>query len=75
MTDFQVDFKDAITSLTLLKLTRVFREMKPEQTLEIYGVDGEARADIFKVLPAEDYQVIVVDRQDDASYRIELKKR
>lgn len=75
MTDFQVDFKDAITALTLLKLTRVFREMKPEQTLEIYGVDDEARADIFKVLPAEDYQVTVVDRQDDASFRIELKKR
>ena len=75
MTDFQLNFKDAITSLALLKLSRVFREMKSEQTLEIFGVDAEARADIFRVLPAVDYQVIVVDRQEDASFRIELKKR
>lgn len=74
-TDYQLDFKDAITSLALLKLTRVFREMKSDQTLEIRGVDTEARADIFRVLPAVDYEVTVMDRQQDTSFRIELKKR
>ena len=74
-TDYQLDFKGAITSLALLKLTRVFREMKPHQTLEVLGVDAEARADIFRVLPAVDYEVTVMDRLEDASYRIKLKKR
>ena len=74
-TDYQLDFKDAITSLALLKLTRVFRAMKPHQTIEICGVDAEARADIFRVLPAVAYEVTVMDRQEDASFRIELKKR
>jgi len=73
--DYRLDFKGAITSLALLKVTRMFREMKADQTLEVCGVDVEARADLFRVLPAVDYDVTAMDRQDDASYRIELKKR
>ena len=73
--DYRLDFKGVLTSLALLKLTRVFREMKSQQTLEVCGVDAEARADMFRVLPAVDYEVTVMDRQTDASYRIELKKR
>ena len=74
-TNYRLDFKGAITSLALLKLTRVFREMKSHETLEVSGVDAEARADMFRVLPAVDYDVTAMDRQEDASYRIELKKR
>jgi len=39
-TDYQFYFKDAITPLALFKLTRVFREMMPHQTLEICGLEA-----------------------------------
>ena len=73
--DYRIDFKGAITSLALLKLTRTFREMKSDQILEVCGVDAEVRSDMFRVLPAVAYEITAMDRQGDASYRIELKKR
>jgi len=47
----------------------MFREMKPNETLEILGRDPDTRTDMFKILPDFAYDLI------DASYRVQVKKR
>lgn len=73
--DYQLDFGGAITSLALLKVTRVFREMKSDQVLEVSGLDADTRNDLFRVLPSVSYEVMTMDQHEDASFRIQLKKR
>ena len=73
--DFQLDFRGAITSLGLLKLSRVFREMKSNQTLEILGVDADARSDLFRVLPQVSYELLEIEERDGALIRIKIKKK
>lgn len=73
--DYQLDFAGAITSLALLKLTRVFREMKSEQVLEVLGLDADTRSDLFRVLPPVSYEIMTIDQHEDASFRVQLKKR
>ena len=72
--DYRLDFRGAITSLSLLKLTRVFREMKPNQTLEVIGLDADTRYDLFRLLPAVAYELIDIDARDDTSIRVYLRK-
>lgn len=72
--DYSLDFRGAITSLALLKLTRVFREMKSNQTLEVLGLDADTRSDLFRLLPAPDYELITVDEKDNAPIRVHLRK-
>lgn len=72
--DYRLDFRGAITSLTLLKLTRVFREMKTDQTLEVLGLDADTRSDLFRLLPEVAYELIAIDEQDEASIRVYLRK-
>jgi TusA-related sulfurtransferase len=72
--DYIFDFRGAITSFALLKLTRVFREMKSNQTIEVLGLDSDTRSDLFKLLPAVSYQVIAVDERGNAPIRVRLKK-
>jgi TusA-related sulfurtransferase len=72
--DYSLDFRGAITSLALLKLTRVFREMKSHQTLEVIGLDADTRSDVFRLLPAVSYELIAVDEGGEASIRVHLRK-
>lgn len=72
--DYSFDFRGAIKSLALLKLTHMFREMKVDQTLEIVGLDPDTRSDLFKLLPAVSYKLITLDEQDDALVRVYLRK-
>jgi TusA-related sulfurtransferase len=72
--DYSLDFRGAITSLALLKLTRVFREMKSRQTLEIIGLDADTRSDLFRLLPAVAYELIALDVRDETSIRVHLRK-
>ncbi len=72
--DYSLDFRDAITSMALLKLTRTFREMKSNQTLEVLGLDEDTRSDLFRLLPSLSYELITVDQEKGAPYRIQIKK-
>jgi len=72
--DYSLDFRGAITSLALLKLSRTFREMKSNQTLEVLGLDADTRSDLFRLLPPVAYEVIAVDEQADAPIRVHLRK-
>ncbi|MBI5062925.1 MAG: sulfurtransferase TusA family protein [Desulfatitalea sp.] len=73
--DFSLDFRSAITSLALLKFSRVFREMKSNQTLEVLGLDADARTDLFKLMPAAAYELICMDEVEDTSFRVCIRKK
>ena len=73
--DYVVDFTDAIKSLTLLKLTHVFRGMKSDEVVKIMGLDPDTRRDLFKVLPAISYELVVEEEREGDFCSIHLKKR
>lgn len=72
--DYSLDFRGAITSLALLKLTRIFREMKANQTLEVLGLDADTRSDLFRLLPAPSYELLGMDENGNAPIRVFLRK-
>ena len=75
--DHILDFRGSITSISLLKLSQTFREMKANEVLEILGSSLDTRSDLFKVLPDDSYDLIFLDvvEEEDYFYRIQLKKR
>jgi TusA-related sulfurtransferase len=73
--DYIVDFSGAIKSLTLLKLTHVFRGMKSDEVLKIVGLDPDTRNDLLKVLPALSYEFVFEEEHDGEFCSIHLKKR
>ena len=75
--DHILDFRGSITSISLLKLTQTFREMKTNEVLEILGSNLDTRSDLFKVLPDDSYDLIFLDavEEEDYFYRIQLKKK
>jgi len=75
--DHILDLRGIIPPITLLKVSKTFREMKPNEILEIMGRDPDTRRDIFKVLPDVSYELIVIEdlEEEHDSYRIRMKKR
>ena len=75
--DHILDFRGSITSISLLKLTQTFREMKADEVLEILGSNLDTRSDLFKVLPDDSFDLIFLDviDEEDYFYRIQLKKK
>ena len=77
--DYTLDFRGSITPITLLKITQMFREMKPNDIIEILGSDPDIQKDLFKVLPENSYELIhdaVGENEgNDVYYSILLKKR
>jgi len=51
--------------------------MQSNEILEILGSDADTRTDVFKVLPADSYDVIFMDVVEEADYFycIQLKKK
>jgi TusA-related sulfurtransferase len=74
--DHILDFRGSITSMSLLKLIQTFREMNPNEVLELLGNNLDARSDLFKVLPDDAYELIFLDVVEEGGcfYRIQLKK-
>jgi TusA-related sulfurtransferase len=70
-----LDFRDSVTSLSLLKFTNVFNEMKSDEILECVGQNPKTMADFFKVLPAVSYEVVIKEEFENRYFRILLKKR
>ena len=74
--DHYLDLRGAIPPISLLKVSQVFREMKPNEIVEILGRDPDTRIDMFKIIPDFAYDLIVIeDLERDASYRVQMKKR
>ncbi len=72
-----LDFRGGISPITMLKMTRIFSEMQPDEILEILGSDPGTRQDVFKVLPRTSYEVVLMDEDNDTEYifRMQLKKK
>jgi TusA-related sulfurtransferase len=72
--DYILDVRKSITPLCLLKVTQLFRNMEPDQVLEILGYDPETREDFIKVLPASCFEMVIME-EDESPCRIQIKKR
>jgi len=73
--DHILDLRGAISPITLLKVSQVFREMKPHEILEILCRDPDTRTDLFKVLPPFSYELIIMEElEEESSIRIQMKK-
>ena len=75
--DYILDFRGSISSISLLKMSRIFKEMKSRQIIEILGSDPDMQKDLFKVLPEASYEVIFISviEDEDYFYQIQLRKR
>ena len=75
--DHSLDLRGTIPPISLLKVCQVFREMNINDILEILGRDPDTRTDIFKILPASAYELIVSEELNkaDSSYRLQMKKK
>jgi len=67
-TDIVIDVRHFVSWFSLLKVTQVFREMKPYDILEVRGADTDTREDLFKVLPESTYQILTAGCEDDDGF-------
>lgn len=73
--DYFLDLRGAISPISLLKVTQAFREMKPNEILEILVRDPDTRKDLFKVLPDLAYELIIFEEMErENSVRVQMKK-
>jgi TusA-related sulfurtransferase len=68
-----LDIQGTIIPITLLKVTHVFKEMIPGESIDILIDDGDTREDLFRVLPASFYDVIEI-KEEESFCRISLRK-
>ncbi len=74
--DYILDFRGSISSISLLKITRIFNEMKALEIMEILGLDGDTLQDLFKVLADSPYEIIhteAVEEKEDF-HRLRIRK-
>jgi TusA-related sulfurtransferase len=74
--DHIIDLRGFILPIALLKVSQVFREMLPEQTLEILCHDSETSSDLLKILPAYSCELILAEEAADKKlFRFRMKKK
>ena len=74
--DQMLDLRGIIAPVTLLKISQVFRDMLPDQTLEVWCGDPETRSDILKILPPYSFEVLMAEELAMGSeYRFQMKKK
>ena len=70
-----MSFQDMITPFRLLELTQVFRRMRPGEIMEIIVHDPDTKKDLFRVLPASSYKLILMEEMGSPEiHRIHLQK-
>ena len=72
-----IDFRDSLSSISLLKVTQVLSSMSPSEILEVRGIDADIRQDLLKVLPQENYEILGSKGHTNADTfeRIRIRKR
>ena len=71
----RLDLRGAIIPFSLLKVSQVFKIIKPGELLEILCSDPDIRNDLFKILPESSYELTLMEElEEDYFYRIQLKK-
>lgn len=74
--DITVDLQGTLSALSLLKVSRLFREMRSDQILEVRGCDASQRRDLVKLLPdaAFDFDADISQGDEQQRFRVRLKK-
>lgn len=72
-----LDLRETIGPLALLKAKKAFREMPPGDTLEILIGDPETRVDLFRVLSDDVHELLCKEEAQEGClfYRIQLAKQ
>ena len=71
----RLDLRGAIIPFSLLKVSQVFKIIKPGEKLEILCCDPDIRTDLFKILPESAFELTLMEElEEDYFYRIQLKK-
>ena len=74
-TQHRLDLRGVIIPFSLLKVSQVFKTIKPGELLEILYSDPDTQKDLFKILPESSYVLTLMEElEEDYSYRIQLKK-
>lgn len=71
-----IDFRESISSISLLKVTQAFEEMSVSGIMEIRGTDLDTRQDLFKVLPKAAYEILSINdaKVSGGVYTVKLRK-
>jgi TusA-related sulfurtransferase len=70
-----LDLRGVIISFSLLKVSQVFKTIKPGELLEIFCSDPDIQKDLFKILPESSYELTLMEElKEECSYRVQLKK-
>ena len=73
--DHRIDLRGFIFPIALLKASQAFREMLPEQILEIVCHDLDTKNDLLKIIPSYACELILAEETDDGSaFRFQMKK-
>lgn len=49
--DYILDVRGTISPFSLLKVSLLFQQMKPQEVVEILGCESEMRQDLLRLLP------------------------
>ncbi len=72
-----MDLRRGGSPVTLLKISNLFRKVKPDEVLEILGRDSETRTLLFKILPEGTFELVeksVLHDDVELYYRIRIRK-
>ena len=56
--NYKVDVRGAISPFSLLKVSLVFQQMRPDEVVEVLGCDMEMKQDLLRLLPDASYEMI-----------------
>lgn len=76
-TKHRLDLRGSIVPLTLLKITQIFRTLKPGETMEVLWSEPDIPEDLFKVLPPASYELIAMEELGKVNhyYRFRIQKK
>ena len=72
--DYVIDFRESITSLSLLRMGQTVKQMKPRELLEIIVRDPDVRSDVLKIVPGCELIGMELNAEEDFC-RIQLRKK
>ena len=71
----RVDIRGLIQPFSFLIISKAFKEVQDNETLEILLSGPNAVPELFKILPASSYAMLLLEKQkNDAGIRLRLKK-
>ena len=70
------DLRHTIIPFSLLRIMNIFKEMMPDESIEVEWSEPQASEDLLKVLPKDAYDVLRIEtiEGDEGGYRMRLKK-